>query len=328
MRRLVIMNGEGWPGIGIAEALLKADAIPLDVVEQSIREVERDPRVHTVGYNSPPNALGVMQLDASCMNGDTLESGAVGALEGTLHPISVAREVMRRLPHVMLVGAGAQRFARECGFPEEDLLSPEARAAYEAWRTTNLKTPLIENFTPTSGYGSHGAVNLGAPDLNSESTTTPPSHTHKPPSSHGTVICLVRSAAGSFAGGVSTSGWDYKYPGRLGDSPIIGAGLYVDSRYGAAACTHCGENAIRTALARSVVLYMKRGASVEDAVREGLDDLRGLQGGYQGQVVIYAADRSGELFVARRLPTATPSPYLVWHDGLPGFERHHAQEAR
>jgi L-asparaginase len=227
----------------------------------------------------------------------------------------------------MLVGAGAQRFAQECGFPQQEVLSPEARAAYEVWRTENLKTPLLDNFTPTSGYGSHGAATLTTLNSSSEPNTTLPSSRSDSNNSHGTVICLVRGATGSFAGGVSTSGWDYKYPGRLGDSPIIGAGLYVDSRYGAAACTHCGENAIRTALARSVVLYMKRGASVADAVREGLDDLRGLRGGFQGQVVIYATDRSGELFVARRLPTPPPSPYLVWHDELPSFERRHAHEA-
>lgn len=285
------MNGEATPGFGRAVELLRGDAVPLDVVEESIKLVEVDPSIHTVGYNSPPNALGVMQLDASCMNGDTLETGAVGALEGITHPISVARQIMSRLPHVMLVGAGAQQFAKECGFQEGDSLSPEMRAAYDEWKVKNLKQPLVSMFDPSIGKGSHG-----------------------------TVICLVRDALGRFGGGISTSGWDYKYPGRLGDSAVIGAGLYVDSRYGAAACTHCGENAIRTSLARSVVLYMKKGASVQEAVAEGIEDLAALKGGFQGQVVIYATDQDGQYFIARRFKEGGKCMYYVWRDGMREIE--------
>lgn len=295
-RRLVIMNGEATPGIGRAVELLKTGGAPLDVVEESIKIVETDPSIHTVGYNSPPNALGVMQLDASCMNGDTLETGAVGALEGIVHPISVAREMMRRLPHVMLVGEGARQFAKECGFEEGDSLSPEMKAKYDEWKAKNLKSPLVSMFDPAVGKGSHG-----------------------------TVICLVRDANGSFGGGISTSGWDYKYPGRLGDSPVIGAGLYVDSRYGAAACTHCGENAIRTSLARSVVLYMKKGASVTEAVAEGMEDLASLRGGFQGQVVIYAADKEGNYFIGRRYKEGGSCMYYLWCDGMTEFEHRKAE---
>jgi beta-aspartyl-peptidase (threonine type) len=296
MRQLVLMNVEGWPSMQRAKELIELNANPLDVVEESIKCSEREPGVRTVSYNSAPNALGVMQLDASFMDGDTLQTGAVGALEGFLHPISVAREMMRRLPHVMLVGAGAQRFARECGFSEQELLSPEAKAEYEVWKEKYIQQPLVNMFSAEDGFGSHG-----------------------------TVICLTRNKAGSFAGGVSTSGWDYKYPGRLGDSPIIGAGLYVDSRFGGAACTHCGENAIRTALARSVVLYMKKGASVRDAVAEGIEDLKALKGGFQAQVVIYATDKNGEFFVARRLKREQPSYFWVWHDGMPKPEQREAE---
>jgi L-asparaginase len=290
------MNGEATPGIGRAVELLKTGGAPLDVVEESIKIVETDPSIHTVGYNSPPNALGVMQLDASCMNGDTLETGAVGALEGIVHPISVAREMMRRLPHVMLVGEGARQFAKECGFEEGNSLSPEMKAKYDEWKAKNLKSPLVSIFDPAVGKGSHG-----------------------------TVICLVRNTTGSFGGGISTSGWDYKYPGRLGDSPIIGAGLYVDSRYGAAACTHCGENAIRTSLARSVVLYMKKGASVTEAVAEGMEDLASLRGGFQGQVVIYAADKEGNYFIARRYKEGGSCMYYLWCDGMTEFEHRKAE---
>jgi beta-aspartyl-peptidase (threonine type) len=292
MQRIVIMNAEGWPGIGHASQLLQNDADNFDLIEESIKLVELESSVRTVGYGGLPNAAGLMQLDASLMDGDTLATAAVGALEGIMHPISVVRELMKRLPHVMLVGAGAKQFALECGFPEADILSPEAKAAYTDWKQKNPTTKLIDLFSRDDGKGCHG-----------------------------TVITLVRNAAGSLSGGISTSGWDFKYPGRLGDSPVIGAGLYVDSRYGGAACTHCGENAIRTSLARSVVLYMKMGASVRDAVAEGMKDLAGLKGGYQGQVVIYAVDKDGEHFVAQRLQKGEPCYYLVYHDGMKQFER-------
>ena len=292
MKRIVIMNSEGWPGIGHAARLLQNNADNFDLIEESIKLVELDSSVRTVGYGGLPNAAGVLQLDASLMDGDTLATAAVGALEGIMHPISVTRQLMHRLPHVMLVGAGAKEFAIECGFQEEDTLSPEAKSAYAEWKQSNHAKKLIDIFSRDNGRGCHG-----------------------------TVIALVRNMAGSLAGGVSTSGWDFKYPGRLGDSPIIGAGLYVDSRYGGAACTHCGENAIRTSLARSVVLYMKKGASVRDAVAEGMEDLSGLKGGYQGQVIIYAVDKNGEHFVAQRLQNGEPCYYLVYHDGMNEFER-------
>jgi L-asparaginase len=296
MKRIVIMNGEGWPGIERAAHLLQNGAENFDVIEESIKLVELESSVRTVGYGGLPNALGVMQLDASLMDGDTLETAAVGALEGIMHPISVTRELMKRLPHVMLVGAGAKQFALECGFSESDLLSPESNAAFEEWKQRNPFKEVLDLFNHEEGKGCHG-----------------------------TVISLVRNQSGSMAGGISTSGWDFKYPGRLGDSPVIGAGLYVDSRYGGAACTHCGENAIRTSLARSVVLYMKKGASVRDAVAEGMEDLSGLKGGYQGQVVIYAVDKDGDHFVARRLKNGDPCSYVVYHDGMSGFEKRVAE---
>lgn len=289
---IVIMNTEGWPGIAHASALLTSGAHALDIVEQAIRLTEANPQVHTVSIGSPPNALGVMQLDASFMNGNTLQVGAVGAIEDCIHPISVARQVMERLPHVMLVGEGARRFADECGFSKDVVLNEEAKRAYQAWRAENLRDPLISMFTKDTGQGAHG-----------------------------TVICLVIDNHGNFAGGISTSGWDYKYPGRLGDSPIIGAGLYIDRRYGGAACTHCGENAIRTALAHSVVLYMKKGASVEEAVREGLDDLNGLKGGYLGQVFIYAFDKHGTPFVAQKVKSADDCGFLIYQQGMGQYER-------
>ncbi len=288
MKPFILMNSEGWPGIDRAIALLQEGALSLDVVEESIRLTESEERVKTVGFGGAPNAMGVMQLDASCMRGDTLESGSVGAIENVMHPISVARKVMETLPHVMLVGAGATLFAREVGFQETDILAPSARARFELECPPAGDRPLVENFISPNTQGSHG-----------------------------TVISLVGDAHGCLTGGVSTSGWDFKYPGRVGDSAVIGAGLYVDNRYGAVACTHCGENAIRASLARTVMLYMQKGAGVREAVTEGLLGLRALVGGYQGQLVIFAVDNQGEVFVGKRFSDGTPLHALFWNSTMP-----------
>lgn len=257
-----------------ALAVLQAGGSALDAVELGIRVVELDPAVRTVGVGGAPNRLGEMELDASIMDGSRLMTGAVAALKGFLHPISVARQVMARLPHVLLVGEGAARFAAEIGAEQGETLSPQARADFEAW-LAGLTTPL-----------SHPG---------------------------GTTIFLARDAQGRMAGGVSTSGSAYKYPGRVGDSPIIGAGLYVDERFGAAACTHTGEMTIRAGTARAVVAYLKQGATAEQACREAADDLRRLEDGHLGPVVIHALDRE-----ARPCVLALDAPaagYWWWASG-------------
>lgn len=144
--------------------------------------------------------------------------------------------------------------------------------------------------------------------------------TADPRTARGTTCYLIRNATGELAGGVSTAGWSYKHPGRLGDSSIIGAGLFVDNRYGAAACTHTGEMTIRSSTSRSVVLYMKMGASVKDACHEALNDLRGLKGGHLGPVVIHAIDAHGRPYV---LSTGNDGdvPYWVWNSESSEIER-------
>jgi len=297
-RSIFLTNSEGWPGIDCAQELLLAGANVYEVIESLIKATELEEQVRTVGFGGAPNALGVMQLDASFMDGNTLDCGSVGALEGIMHPILVARKVMEQLPHVTLVGSGAKHFALECGFKEQDLLSPTARQLYDEWREKNFREPLTWIFKKGCSTGGHG-----------------------------TVVCLAIDQHSNFAGGVSTTGWDYKYPGRVGDSPIIGAGLYIDKRFGGAACTHCGENAMRTVLAHSVVLYMKKGATVEEAVHEGIEDLAALKGDIQGQVVIYAFDRDGEYFVARRFKEPQ-CDYYVFHQGLEQVEKKEAISCR
>ncbi len=276
----------------------------LDVIEIGIRLVELDPHVRSVGVGGRPNLLGQVELDASIMDGRTLRTGAVGALRGFLHPISVARQVMERLPHVFLVGEGAARFAVECGAEPGETLTEEARAEWEAW---------LRRHIPAEVWARWPNVPL-APWARL---------TADPETAGGTTTFLARDGNGDIAAGVSTSGWALKYPGRLGDSPVIGAGNYADNRYGAAACTGMGEMTIRAGSARGVVLYMKMGLSVEEACHEAVEDLRALTRPYRGRVTIHAIDAQGNPYVVTTSDEGEVH-YWIWTDGMDKPERRSA----
>jgi L-asparaginase len=215
------------------------------------------------------------------MDGDTLQAGAVGAVRGYLHVVSLARKVMERLPHVMLVGDGAERFAREAGFELTDMVAATARERYEKFLAENVPPEELKRWPDVPLADAAWASTRDA---------------------GGTVVYLVRDGEGSIAAGTSTSGWAFRYPGRLGDSPVVGAGLYADTRYGACGCTHVGEMTIRAGTARAVVLYMKKGATVEQACLEALRDLRDLRGGFLGPVMVHAIDRDGRVCCAATGP--------------------------
>jgi L-asparaginase len=246
----------------------------LDAIEAGIRLVEADLSVRTVGRGGWPNLIGEVELDACVMDGTTLRTGAVGALKGYLHPVSVAREIMRRLPHEFLVGEGAARFAHEIGATAADNLTEDSRRVWQAWFDRTL-TPAQQRAWP----------NVPLAELCR--------HAIDPETGRDTTVFLAQDTGQNICSGTSTSGWGWKYPGRLGDSPIIGAGSYADARYGAAACTGAGEMTIRCCTARSVVLYMKRGAAVADAVLEAVDDMRALKSGLINRVTVHAIDTRG-----------------------------------
>ena len=276
---ILVTNNEGWPGVSHAARALAAGERAIDAIEAGIRLVEADERVRTVGRGGWPNILGEVELDAAIMDGDTRRTGAVGALEGFAHPISVARAVMERLPHELLAGDGAARFARDIGAESGENLIDDSAATWRRW---------VEENVP-------GAEHRGWPD------TGLAEHCWRgvdPERGRDTTVFLALDANGSIACGVSTSGWAWKHPGRLGDSPIIGAGSYADSRYGAAACTGTGEMAIRCGTARSVVLFMQMGMSVEEAVNEAAQDLASLDGGLVSRVTVHAIDAAGASSVA------------------------------
>ncbi len=274
---LIIASHNGASGIADAMRALKNDGSAMDAVEIGIRVVEADPSDHTVGYNGYPNILGELELDASIMDGRTLNSGAVALMRGFPYAISVARQVMeRKLPHVLLAGAGAERFAREINAEAwEDMLTDEIRAV---WRG---------RLAASTATGEFPSLSDDSPLLEWVKLATDPERVA------GTVNFIAIDGQGDIAAGVSTSGWAWKYPGRIGDSPIIGAGNYADNRYGACACTGMGEMAIRAGTARSLVLYLQMGMPLREAARQAMIDLRDLGGDYIGGMNLIALDRDG-----------------------------------
>nr|MBC7245781.1 N(4)-(beta-N-acetylglucosaminyl)-L-asparaginase [Chloroflexota bacterium] len=275
---LVVTSHNGQPGIEKAMQVLREGGTALDAVEAGIRLVELNEQDEGVGVGGLPNVLGQVELDASIMDGRTLAAGAVGAMQGYAHPISIARRVMELTPHVILVGEGANRFAAELGFSRCNLPIERARNKWQERLRELIPDTEIDALPDRKEL-----LPLVKDLINSRLR-------------QGTVNFIARDQQGNIACGVSTSGWPWKYPGRLGDSPIIGAGNYADNRYGAAACTHHGESAIRAGTARSIVLYMKIGMSVEEACHEAMRDLQPILASSGGTMSIVAMDRNSHPF--------------------------------
>ena len=247
---------------------------------------------------------GTPALDAGVMDGRTRASGAVGGLQGFAHPVSIARAVMARLPHVLLIGAGAARFAAEIGAVRAALLTDAMRTAWDTW----CDDQGIDD-------GARDRAALVEAVWGSKDPTHP----------GGTTVYLAQDANGDIAAATSTSGWAWKYPGRLGDTPVAGAGFYADNRYGAAACTGMCELAIRTGLARSTVLYMKMGMTVAEAVGEALQDVLSLPTRVQADLTLYAIDAQGNHDVGGIHPDGDPMYYYVAAGDAPTTVRREAR---
>lgn len=287
---LLVASTNGQIGFDAAVAAFAGGGSLLDAVEVAVRVVEDNADDHTVGLGGYPNLLGEVELDASIMEGATRRTGAVGALRGYRQAITVARAVMERLPHVLVVGDGAGRLAAELDLEPCDLLTPEAE---KVWRDG------IEGRLPAGGLAARMLSQVAA-------MAADPEH------AAGTVN-VIGWHEGRIVSGVSTSGWAWKYPGRLGDSPVIGAGNYADDRYGAAACTGFGELAIRAGSARSIVAAMAGGAAVADACVAAVHDLAGLvEPGEAAIMNIVAVDRDGH---HAAVSTRAGANYAVWEDG-------------
>lgn len=244
----VIASDNGLRATEKAMELLRQGADPLDAVIAGVNIVEEDPNDMSVGYGGLPNEEGVVELDASVMYGPTHKAGAVASLRNIKTPSKVAKLVMERSGHVLLVGEGALKFARAHGFKEEDLLTEKAREVWLKWKET-----LSEKDYWLS------------PDEKKIMAELKPYLEH-----YGTINCLALNGQGVLAGVTTTSGYAFKLPGRVGDSPIIGAGLYVDNNVGAAGSTGFGEANLRTCGSFQVVQFMSQGLSPEDACLQAM----------------------------------------------------------
>jgi N4-(beta-N-acetylglucosaminyl)-L-asparaginase len=268
-------NETGQRALELGWEILSGGGSALDAVETATNHIEGDPEDTSVGYGGLPNEDGVVQLDSSIMDGKTYSAGAVASLENIKHPCSVARLVMERTDHVLLVGPGALQFAKSWGFEEENLLTDKARERWIMWREARSDR---DDWGPPDHLIERGGQGAA---LDEEAAYT-----------HGTVNVLAVDAAGNVAGITSTSGLSFKIPGRVGDSPIIGAGLYVDNDVGAAGATGRGEDVIKSCATFYIISRMREGRTPQQACE---DALHMIAGRYQAVGLDYLP---GEKFVA------------------------------
>jgi N4-(beta-N-acetylglucosaminyl)-L-asparaginase len=240
---------------------LKSGKSALDAIEAGMKIPEADPKVRSVGYGGFPDREGKVTLDACIMDHNS-DCGAVSFLQGIKHPISVAKKVLQNTPHVMLSGQGAFQFALAEGFKEENLFTPEAEADWKKWLEESKYKPVI----------------------NMEN--------------HDTISMLVLDKDGNISGGCTTSGAAWKMHGRVGDSPIIGAGLFLDNEVGGAASTGLGEAVIRTAGSAMVVELMRQGKSPLEACKEIVERIYNKHKNHRDmeylQVGFIAINKNGE----------------------------------
>jgi N4-(beta-N-acetylglucosaminyl)-L-asparaginase len=285
---VVISSANGMKATARAMEILKGGGKPLDGVIAGVNIVEDDPNDDSVGYGGLPNEDCEVELDASVMDGLTCKCGAVAALKYIKNPSKVARLVMERTDHILLVGDGALDFAIKMGFQKENLLTEDSRKKWLEWRS---------NLSATDAW------------LSEEQEGTPFGAVIK---HYGTINCLAVDSAGNVAGTTTTSGLAWKIAGRVGDSPIIGAGLYVDNEIGAAGSTGRGEANIKVCGAHTVIELMRQGKTPEQACIETLERvvkttkekrLLNKEGRPNFQLNFYAVTKRGEFGAAALYPS-------------------------
>jgi N4-(beta-N-acetylglucosaminyl)-L-asparaginase len=291
------------PGMRAWYAKLVAGAAPLDAAVEVCKVAEADPEDTSVGLGGLPNEDGVVQLDAACMDGRTHNSGAVAAIENILHPIEVARLVMERTDHCQIFGEGAYRFARAHGFPHTELLTEKARAQWMKWKEEMSERD--DRLPPPR------------PRMAEPKTGALPGRFER----HGTIHCSVLAPDGHMACATSTSGLAFKIPGRVGDSAIVGAGLYCDDEAGSAGSTGRGEASILASASAMIVELMRSGRSPKDA---GLEVLRRIVRQTERQALWQPA-----LLGDDRRPAFDIQFYVVARDGAyAGVTLHGTSHAR
>ncbi len=250
---IIISSANGLRATEKAAELILSGMDTLDAVVAGVNIVEEDPNDNSVGYGGLPNEDGIVELDSSVMHGPTRGCGSVAALRNIKTPSKVAQLVMQRTDHIMLVGEGALRFAKAHGFKEEDLLTEESRRQWLRWKEDHSAK---DNWLPPPDPV--GADRRSANDKPLAFT-------------YGTITCLALNSAGQMSGVTTTSGLSWKLSGRVGDSPIIGAGLYVDNDVGAAGSTGRGEANIKICGAHTIIELMRGGASPMHAVKQAVE---------------------------------------------------------
>jgi N4-(beta-N-acetylglucosaminyl)-L-asparaginase len=284
-------NAEGKTGIEVAYEMITRGSDTLDAVVKGVSVVELDPNDQSVGLGGLPNEEGVVQLDASVMHGPTRRAGSVGALEGIATPAAVAKAVMEYTDHIMLVGAGAKRFALQMGFKEENLLTEQTRKDWLRWKASVNPNDAWLN-PPPAGSRPPGSDDAGRHVFYDERGI---------PHTFGTINMNAVAANGDISSVTTTSGLSWKIPGRVGDSPIIGAGQYCDNEVGAAGSTGRGEANIKVCGAFLAVEFMRQGMSPQAALMKTMERVIAMtesrllvKGRPTFQLQFYAVNKKGE----------------------------------
>lgn len=272
-KNVVISSSNGLECCNIAMSWLSQGKDTLDAVIAGVNVNELDPNDNSVGYGGLPNEEGIVELDASVMHGPTRRAGSVASIRNIKTPSKVAKMVMEETDHIMLVGDGALRFARTMGMPEENLLTEKSRLAYLVWKRGLRDADGYNNWSDGLDAPQKKTAMLERykklfPGADEEQLAWALEVAANPPK--GTINCLALNEKGEMSGCTTTSGLAWKIPGRVGDSPIIGAGLYVDQEVGAAGSTGRGEENIRVAGAHTIVENMRHGMDPKAAVLDAL----------------------------------------------------------
>jgi N4-(beta-N-acetylglucosaminyl)-L-asparaginase len=302
---VLVGSSNALAGMKLHYAKLQDGADPLDVAIEVVKVVEADPNDDSVGLGGLPNEDGVVQLDAACMYGPRHKSGAVACLENIVHPSEVARLVLERTDHCLLVGRGAYEFARMHGHPHTDLLTDASRRKWLEWKESMSETD--DRLPPPPKLPFEAALPMSGGVLADAAGRDARIRASRASRLTGTIHCSALAKSGAIACTTTTSGLAWKIPGRAGDSPIVGAGLYCDQEAGSAGSTGRGEACILANGSFAIVELMRQGASPLDA---GLEALRRVTRQTQRQ-----ARYQPDLVDAKGLPSFNLHFYVLGLDG-------------